>query len=208
MVGNLYIALQILLDGVSSTNDIGFAGKRVMQEEIDRYGPPRRSARYLREQIAGAGWKITDLAFWLGVSRQYLTAVVDDVHRARHWDLALCGLPKLSRKAMAELAALRRSSKPPRKPSSAGEVFSPAEPGMRYHGILVAGSVVVVTASHVGEMAEEGEEGLVESVRCHDRMESYLIAFPSGASDWFGPDDFDELMMETGKMVDLSDRRE
>ena len=73
-------------------------------------------------------------------------------------------------------------------------------PGYRYRDLLVVGSIVVVVASHVGEMAEEGEEGEVIAIRDAGNREDYLIRF-SGGEDWFDPDSFDACMAETGKTV-------
>lgn len=165
------------------------------------YGPPRRNAPYLRAQLVASGWKMVDLAYWLGVSRQYLATVINDEQRARHWELALCALPRLTRQEMAALAAQRRAASHDRQRQRPPP---PSAPGMRYHGILLPGSVVVVAASHVGELADEGEEGVVQAVRCHAMTESYLVAFASGAADWFAPDDVDALLAETGRTVPLT----
>jgi len=173
----------------------------------DNIGPPRRSARYLRELIGMEGWYLVDLAFWLGVTRKHLASVIDDVHRARHWELALCNLPKLTALERRELTALRIAAEG-EKTTRTNAVVADAPavvpsyaglPGMRYHGELVVGAVVVVTGSHVGEMVEEGEEGVVIAVRAAGAREEYLIRF-SGGEDWFDADAFDACMAETGKV--------
>ena len=96
-------------------------------------------------------------------------------------------------------AAQRRSASHDRQ----REPPPPSAPGMRYHGILLPGSVVVA-ASHAGELADEGEDGVVQAVRCRAMTESYLVTFASGAADLFAPDDIDALVAETGRTVPLA----
>lgn len=178
------------------------------RSELDEIGPARCSALFLKQQIASAGWKMVDLAFWLGITRKHLSSVINDVHRPRHWELALCHLPKLpalERRRLTELRLAAEQLKTAKtvhvdEPSRAEGAAPGLRPGMRYHNELIPGAVVVVVGSHVGEMAEEGEEGVVVAVRANGNREEYQIRF-TGGEDWFDADAFDESMAETGKMI-------
>ncbi|MDN0082432.1 hypothetical protein QU487_06645 [Crenobacter sp. SG2305] len=164
--------------------------------EIERIGPPRRSANYLRESIRARGWALGDLAFWLGISRQYLYEIMGDVHRPRHWDLALENVPRLTKKEMRMVTEARRAAEQVAA-SSKPVPAVPALPGFRYHGALQVGSIVAAS-TWIGEMAEEGEEGVVIEIRSTAVSEEYLIRFAHG-EEWFDPDAFDEVMVDTGQ---------
>lgn len=181
------------------------------RELLDSIGPRRLTAGEIRELLTQRGWMIENLALWLGVTRVHLGRIVRDVHRARHWDLAFLSLPRLTDRdanILTQLRMARRQEQAANKAAAlptlvANPETAPAKktgPGYRYHGILVTGAVVVVTASHAGDIAEEGEEGVVVAVRDAGDREDYLIRFLSG-EDWFDPDSFDACMAETGKAV-------
>ena len=176
-------------------------------EILDGIGQRRYTADELRTLIANRGWQYGNLALWLGVTRIHLARVIKDVHRARHWELALANLPQLTQQDSAVLTSLRLRKKCEANTSPATPRMTESEastvytgPGYRYRDLLVVGSIVVVVASHVGEMAEEGEEGEVIAIRDTGSREDYLIRF-SGGEDWFDPDSFDACMAETGKSV-------
>lgn len=180
------------------------------RELLDGIGPRRLTADEIKQLLTQKGWLQGNLALWLGVSRIHLGRLIRDVRRPRHWDLAFMSLPHLTTRENSILTDLRLAREREQKESkvevkrSAAEVLDPAAtasgPGYRYRGVLVPGAVVVVTASHVGEMAEEGEEGEVVAVRDAGGREDYLIRFLAG-EDWFDPDSFDACMAETGKVV-------
>ncbi|WP_054287134.1 hypothetical protein [Gulbenkiania mobilis] len=181
------------------------------RELLDSIGPRRLAAEEIRELLMQRGWMIENLALWLGLTRVHLGRIIRDVHRARHWDLAFLSLPRLADRdanILTQLRVARRREQANSKLAALPALVANADPapakrtgpGYRYCGILVTGAVVVVIASHAGDIAEEGEEGVVVAVRDSGDREDYLIRFLSG-EDWFDPDSFDACMAETGKEV-------
>lgn len=170
--------------------------------EVVKIGPARQSAAGIRKLISAKGWDMPNLAFWMGISRQHLYAIIKDPCRARQWDLALQNLPYLGRIEKRQLEKLRGQTTHVTPPVAATGADADAGsaikngPGFRYHGSLVVGSVVTAVVT-LEDMTEEGAYGEVVDVRTSESQEEYLIRF-SGGEDWFDPDSVDQYIVETG----------
>ena len=56
--------------------------------------PELLSVEEAKEELDRKGWKINTLAKWWGVSTVYVSRIVNDKDRKRHWDDSLRGLPR------------------------------------------------------------------------------------------------------------------
>ncbi|CAE6794063.1 hypothetical protein R70006_04986 [Paraburkholderia domus] len=173
----------------------------------------------LRALIRARGWPHNELARHWDISPVYLSRLINSPKRRVHWNDAFSGLPKYHRLG-PELAArharvallleapqpAKRGPRPARlrmRPETGeDEVWSsPDEPsladGYRYRGYLVQGAILTV-GREIGELAQEGDRGIVFAVSDTGIGERYGIVFESGFSDWFLPHHIDACLAETG----------
>jgi hypothetical protein len=59
--------------------------------------PPLLSPDEAKDDIHRKGWKIVSLAQWWDVSTVYVSRIINDPNRKRHWDDAIRGLPHCPR---------------------------------------------------------------------------------------------------------------
>ncbi|MBA1280305.1 hypothetical protein [Stutzerimonas stutzeri] len=55
----------------------------------------------VKEDIKRKGWKVSSIAQWWDVSTVYVSRIINDPNRKRHWDDALRGLPQCPRNLRA-----------------------------------------------------------------------------------------------------------
>lgn len=143
------------------------------------------------------GWTITEFARGLGLTRTWVTRVIDDVSRSRSYTEALWALPdkkNVKRELAARQKLIERLKSSVKK---SGPLKSLSKPGFRYRVYLPVGAVVQASSA-VGSIAEEGERGIVFDVKGTDFMDSYGIIFESGGFDYFNPDDIDAMVVSIG----------
>ncbi|NHR04503.1 hypothetical protein HA052_04770 [Chromobacterium haemolyticum] len=146
----------------------------------------------LLARLESLGWPVAAAAVFLDCSRQHLYDMINDRARKRHWDIAIWNLPKYTSALAKEIAAIK-----PRKRTT--PATTAITPGYRLSGEFVPG-LLVVAEKYIGEVADEGAEGIVLEVRDSGDSEEYLIRF-TGGCDWFGPDFIESHIASTGKVV-------
>lgn len=146
-----------------------------------------------RALIKARGWRLADTARRWGITDTHLSRLIADRERPSYWDDAARGLPRITRAVAAELRRARLASSKPRK-----RKVLKLGPGYSYHGALIPGAVVIVV-KELGEMATEGDEGVVVEVRDDGTAESYLIRFARG-EDWFTVEYVEEYLVDVGRV--------
>jgi len=151
------------------------------------------SADAFRALIKARGWRLADAARRWGITDSHLSRLIADRDRPACWDDAVRGMPRITR---ADAAALRRARLATSKPRK--RKIKKLGPGYSYHGALIPGAVVIVVKD-LGEMAAEGDEGVVVEVRDDGTAETYLIRFPGG-EDWFTEEYVERHLVDVGRV--------
>lgn len=164
--------------------------------------PPPLSPAQFKALAKFKGWRYTELAARWGLQPETVSAIARNPERQVRYDDMLRGLPNLNhfgrdqRRWNDQLAAaellIRKADQ-----GKEGESRAPSGPGFRYHSYIVLGSIVTAS-TQVGEMAEEGERGIVFHVQRETEREVYGIIFESGAYDWFTPEYIDIYVAGSG----------
>lgn len=157
--------------------------------------------------VRAKGWTYKELAErWDGKTPEYISMIGRDPNRPKHYDDAVIGLPTRGKGKRATVAQImRRAAKGADvlalTTSSTGAVPAarrrPAGPGYRYHGFLQIGDVVTVSTD-LGQMASEGDRGVVVELMDTGKGERYRIVFESGQADVFEPDHVDRYLVAAG----------
>ncbi|WP_432262862.1 hypothetical protein [Cupriavidus sp. TMH.W2] len=161
-------------------------------------------AEFTREQfralVRWKGYTYRELAERWGVSPDYIGELARKAGRAAHWDDALRGLPNKrtmtrdARLLARRLAALVEA----RQHAAALRALARKQGGeYRYHGHCVVGDIYTVEKT-LGEVADEGERGIVFQVKDTGKGERYGIVFERGLWDWFEPKYLDNDLAATG----------
>lgn len=168
--------------------------KAELTSAVSRYTPEqfKAIARY-------KGWKYTMLAERWGFTPVWISNIARDPNRPVKYDDMLIGLPNLKklardRRHRQNLAALAVGNLPIPVPSNRK---AKAEPGYRYRGYHVVGSILTASTD-VGSIAEEGSRGIIFQVLDRGGEEIYGVIFENGLWDWFSPDHADAYLAMTG----------
>ncbi|MEX3556518.1 MAG: hypothetical protein VB131_08285 [Burkholderia gladioli] len=182
------------------------------------------SADEMRAVIRAKGWSHNELARHWDISPVYLSRLINNDQRRIHWNDAVEGLPPFKLCAQhiamrhARAAALLDEPQPRKRGPRPGAVRSTGyddgdeqlpdarqtaaqSTGYRYRGYIVAGSILTAT-QEIGEMAQEGERGIVFAVEDVGIGERYGVIFERGQWDWFLAHHVDACLAETGLDAD------
>ncbi|MBN3729349.1 hypothetical protein [Burkholderia sp. Tr-20390] len=173
----------------------------------------------MRAVIRAKGWSHAELAKYWEISTVYLSRLINNGQRRIHWNDAVEGLPpyKLCAQHLAmrhaRAGALLQEPQPRKRGPRTGSYrrrvdedseeqlpqpgLSSLSTGYRYRGYIVAGSILTAT-QEIGEMAQEGERGIVFAVEDVGIGERYGVIFERGEWDWFLPHHIDACLAETG----------
>lgn len=132
----------------------------------------------IHRQILAKGWTVRDAAKFWGVSRQRLYQVFKQEAPALLWDCAARGLPEASPQMLA-LANSRATEKPGRVPPIQKSTNNRITQASGY-----ALGDVLMAATYVGEIADEGEEGVITAIKRSGNLWTFLVRFDRG-EDWF-----------------------
>lgn len=147
------------------------------------------------------GWTYRALAQRWGLQPESISAIARDPNRATRYDDMLHGVPNQRylardlRRLAGQVAEAVSLATGPVATDNAPAV--PKGPGFRFHGYIVAGSVVTAT-TQVGSMAEEGSRGVVFNVQTELDREVYGIIFETGLWDWFPPNYIELYVADIG----------
>lgn len=146
----------------------------------------------IQRVIFAKGWTIRDVARYWGVSRQRLYQVFRQDAPALLWECAVHGLPKASPEHLA-LAATRSKEKP-------GHVRPTAQPAREEitHAAGYTVGDILIASDYIGEMADEGEEGVIDEIKRAGNYWSFLVRFDRG-EDWFPETLLNDYLAPTGR---------
>lgn len=159
--------------------------------ELRAFLTPRSGAE-IKEIILAKGWTISATAALWGVSRQRLYQVFKQKSPALLWQCAAQGLPEPS-SALLSLAKERSKEKPGHhRPSQkpAATIITNAA-GYAVGDILVA-------MEHIGQLAEEGDEGVLVAIKRAGNYWNFLVRFGL-ADEWFAEEFLARYMANTGR---------
>jgi hypothetical protein len=142
----------------------------------------------LHALIRERGWKLIDLAWWLGVGRSTLYDEINDKERTVPWNLALLNIPLITH---SQLMALRHERLASQSKAKQRNVIG--------SGLAIGDELVALR--HIGELADEGDHATIEAIIDGDRPDAkYLLRFAAGA-DWFPAEMIDKDFAETGRHI-------
>jgi hypothetical protein len=182
------------------------------------------SADALRAAVYAKGWRLNALAAHWGLSAGGLSRIVHNPARARYWDDAVCGLPRIGKPVATPAGAVRQPNAAHlAKRSKRQRVKACADPA-GYEADLVAGAVLSLTKAF-GSLGEEGERAIVVA-RCHaaapsaldppdagrgvvrsdkqgnDRSLAFGLVFEGGGFEWVSARQIDEYLAFSGLVRD------
>lgn len=132
---------------------------------------PNPSPATLRQLIRARGWRMADLAWWLGLGRTTLYQALNDPTRDAVWSLALLNLPTVTPAQLRALRAARLARReavlPPLAPAPA------LQPGDE-----------LVALRHLGELVDEGEAGVILALEQGPDGLHYRLRFAGGDDDF------------------------
>lgn len=146
----------------------------------------------LQELILAKGWTIQAAARFLGVSRQRLYQVFKQDAPAGLWVCAVRGLPEAS----PQLLALATTSRP-KKPGQRLHASNPVHNRIAKAGGYTRGDVLIAS-SYIGEIADEGDEGVIRDIKRVGNFWTFLVRFQRG-EDWFPDSYLNDYMAPTGQ---------
>jgi hypothetical protein len=130
------------------------------------------SADALRAAVYAKGWRLNALAVRWGLSAGGLSRIVNNPARARYWDDAVRGLPRIGKPVATPAGAVRQPNVARLiKRSNRQRPKSCSDPA-GYEAALVVGAVLSLTKAF-GSLGEEGERAIVVA-RCHASVPSAL----------------------------------
>lgn len=157
----------------------------------------RLSPKQYKAILEGKGWTYKELAAYWGFTRAWLSRIVSNPLRARHFDDALMGLPSKTNLERGLKSRLRiadgfihsgKASKERRKPQIGGTYASAFNVG-----------TIISASDDIGSLATQGMRGLVFQVTQSDlNIESMGVIFENGLFDWFTPFYIDKYLVQTG----------
>mgnify|MGYP003945865355 CR=1 FL=1 len=142
--------------------------------------------------IKAKNWSVANLAYRWKVSRETVSRLLSNRRRPPHWNDALQGLPKLTRREALEIT-LARKREMPQKPRSR---ISQHQRPIRAAQYDLASILVALEA--IGSIADTDDEGLVISVMQGSAEHFYKIEWPGGA-DIFAESEIESLVADTGR---------
>ena len=158
--------------------------------------PHSLSGSDIQRVILAKGWTIRDVARYWGVSRQRLYQVFKQDAPALLWVCAAQGLPEASPELLA-LAKNRTKEKPghhrPGSKPASSQITKAA--GFSVGDILMA-------SDYIGEIADEGEEGVITEIKRAGNYWSFLVQFDRG-EDWFPETLLNDYLAPTGRTVQI-----
>ncbi len=136
------------------------------------------SCQDLQALILAKGWTIRDVARCWGVIRQRLYQPFKQDAPALLWVCAAQDLPEASPDLLT-LATSRTKEKP-------GHLRPGTKPASSLITQAVGFSVgdILMASDYIGEIADEGEEGVITEIRRAGNYWSFLVRFDRG-EDWF-----------------------
>jgi hypothetical protein len=144
--------------------------------------------------IKAKNWKYTELAERWGYTAVWVSNIARDPRRHARYDDMVMGLP--NRKTIDRTLRHRQERAAKLVPNQVKEERKPTGE-YRYHSYLTV-NTIVVAATDVGSMAEEGTRGIVFQVVNTGQGERYGVIFETGLWDWFAPDHVDDFLVSTG----------
>lgn len=154
--------------------------------------PHSLSGSDIQRVILAKGWTIRDVARYWDVSRQRLYQVFKQDAPALLWVCAAQGLPEASPDLLA-LAKSRTKEKP-------GHLRPGAKPASSLITQAAGFSVgdILMASDYIGEIADEGEEGVITEIRRAGNYWSFLVRFDRG-EDWFPETLLHECLSSIGR---------
>ena len=155
------------------------------------------SGSEIQRVILAKGWTIRDVARYWDVSRQRLYQVFKQDAPALLWICAAQGLPEASPELLA-LAKSRTKEKP-------GHLRPGAKPASSLITQAAGFSVgdILMASDYIGEIADEGEEGVITEIKRAGNYWSFLVRFDRG-EDWFPETHLYDCMAPTGRQASLT----
>lgn len=153
------------------------------------------SGAEIQKQILDKGWTIRDVARYFGVSRQRLYQVFRQDAPAMLWVCAAKGLPESSPEQISLVA--RRTNV---KPGAVRRTAAPANNLITQAAGYTVGDILM-TSDYIGEIADEGEEGVIVEIRRDGNYWAFLVRFDRG-EDWFPETLINDYMAPTGRTLD------
>lgn len=158
--------------------------------------PHSLSGSDIQRVILAKGWTIRDVARYWGVSRQRLYQVFKQDAPALLWVCAAQGLPEASPELLV-LAKNRTKEKPGhQRPSS-----RPASSQITQAAGFSVGDILMAS-DYIGEIADEGEEGVITEIKRAGNHWSFLVRFDRG-EDWFPETLLNDYLAPTGRTVQI-----
>ena len=148
----------------------------------------------IQKLILAKGWTIRDVARYWDVSRQRLYQVFKQDAPALLWVCAAQGLPEASPDLLT-LAKSRTKEKPGhQRPGS-----KPASTQITQAAGFSVGDILMAS-DYIGEIADEGEEGVITEIKRAGNYWSFLVRFDRG-EDWFPETHLIDCMAPTGRQA-------
>ena len=151
----------------------------------------------IQKLILAKGWTIREVARYWSVSRQRLYQVFKQDAPALLWVCAAQGLPEASPEHLT-IAASRTKEKP-------GHVSPTSKPVSNQ--IIQAGGYAVgdilMASDYIGEIADEGEEGVITEIKRAGNHWTFLVRFDRG-EDWFPETHLNDCMAPTGRQASVT----
>ena len=155
--------------------------------------PHSLSGSDIQRVILAKGWTIRDVARYWDVSRQRLYQVFRQDAPALLWDSAVRGLPEASPEALAH--AEKRTKEKPGHSST----VKPATNSITQAAGYSVGDILIA-ADYIGEMADEGEQGVIAEIKRAGNYWTFLVRFDRG-EDWFPETHLYDCMAPTGRQA-------
>ena len=156
--------------------------------------PHSLSGSDIQRVILAKGWTIRDVARYWDVSRQRLYQVFKQDAPALLWVCAAQGLPEASPELLV-LAKNRTKEKPGhQRPGS-----KPASSQITKAAGFSVGDILMAS-DYIGEIADEGEEGVITEIKRAGNYWSFLVQFDRG-EDWFPETHLNDYMAPTGRQT-------
>jgi len=154
--------------------------------------PHSLSGSDIQRVILAKGWTIRDVARYWDVSRQRLYQVFKQDAPALLWVCAAQGLPEASPDLLT-LAKSRTKEKPGhQRPGS-----KPASSQITQAAGFSVGDILMAS-DYIGEIADEGEEGVITEIKRAGNYWNFLVRFDRG-EDWFPETHLNECLASTGR---------
>lgn len=165
--------------------------------------------------VYSKGWTLKQLATHWDLAPETVSRLANDPQRSSYWNDAAHGLAVIGPRrkprgawsggcdfSVLDDALSQRAAIGPAAAAGAGYAEPKPRPvpkvrGYRYHGYMVVGAVVAAS-KYLGEIADEGQRGIVLEVMREPSQETYRVIFEMGDVEMFSPDQVDEYLVTTG----------